>query len=114
MKISEFGQTTSFEANDYVGGYRGGENKRFEASQIAEYANAYKVYSVEFDNADLTSYTLTVQHNLSSRRIMVWWFDDDWVLRGLDGLLKMTDLNKFEVNFGSEIVGTHTLYYKKF
>lgn len=111
-KISQFDAVTAMAADDYLGGYRGSVNKRFLSQQVAEYANGYGFYSLEFDNSDLTSYTLTVTHDGNSRQIEAWVYDNNWVKQSLDGLLTLDSVNQFSINFGSDITGTHTLYYK--
>lgn len=114
IKFSEFGTVTDFVNDDYAAGYRGLENKRFQAQQIAKYTNAYDMHEVTFDSSDLNNSKLSVLHNLNTKRLLVWWFDNSWTLQSLSGLLVMTDLNKFEIDFGMDVEGTHTLYYKKF
>lgn len=81
------------------------------------FENFYKQVSgrvkVEFSNADLASGVLTVTHNLNTRNISVEYQDETYTKQSLDGLLKFTDLDYFEIDFGGAIsAGTHTLYYK--
>ena len=111
-KISQFDNVEAIQDGDYMGGYRGADNKKFLSQQIADYSNKYGFTTLTFDNTDRSSYILTVIHNAMSRSIEVWWYDENWVKQSLDGLLTLDSVNQFSINFGSDITGTHTLYYK--
>lgn len=111
-KISQFDAVADVQSGDKFGGYRGADNKKFDADQVAEYANSYGFNTLSFDNTDLSSYTLTVVHNANSRVVEVWYYDNNWIKQSLDGLLSLDSVNQFSINFGSDIEGTHTIYYK--
>lgn len=76
--------------------------------------NLYNFTALEFDNSDLVDFTLTVTHNKNSRQVEVWYYDNNWVKQSLDGLLTLNTANAFSINFGMDITGTHTIYYKFF
>ena len=66
-----------------------------------------------FGNEDLIDYKLNVNHLLNTRKIYIEWYDSNWEKQSLDGILKLSTIDEFEINFGGEILdGTHTLYYK--
>lgn len=113
-KISQFDTITTVEDTDIIAGVRASDNIKPTALQIAEYANLHNFTALSFDNTDLTAFTLTVTHNKNSRQVDVWYYDNNWVKQSLDGLLTLSSVNAFSINFGMDITGTHTIYYKFF
>lgn len=74
--------------------------------------NKYNFATLSFDNSDLVDFVLTVTHSKNSRRVEVWWYDNNFTKQSLDGLLTLDSVNAFSINFGMEITGTHTINYK--
>ena len=74
--------------------------------------NSFNFFKVEFDNSDLVDFSLNVPHGKGTRQIEVFWYDNNWVKQSLDGLLTLTSINDFSINFGADITGTHTIFYK--
>lgn len=90
-------------------GYAGADNITFE-NLHNQVSGRHKL---EFTNADLVAFVLTVNHLLGSQNLSVDYYDETYTKQSLDGLLQLTDANNFTINFnGSLEPGTHTLYYK--